>query len=285
MAEYIGQQFGNYRLLRLLGQGAFASVYLAEHCYLEILAAVKVLHVKIEARTQDAFLREARTIARLQHPHIVRVSDFGFQEQIPYLVMEYLPNGTLRSQHPKGTRLSFEEIVRYVRQIAAALDYAHEQHVIHRDIKPENILLNAQKEAVLSDFGIAVVERTIDTLSSQNQAGTPLYMAPEQMQRHPCPASDQYALGVMVYEWLTGEPPFPGPGIAIFAQHLYQSPPSLCVRLPELRPAVEDAVFGTLAKNPAQRFDNVSDFAIALEEACFATQPLAHGASTESDSL
>ncbi len=284
MTDYTGRQFGNYRLLRLLGHGAFTSVYLAEHCYLEILAAVKVLNVKIDAKTRASFLSEARTIAHLQHPHIVRVNDFGFQEQIPYLTMEYMPNGTLRTQHPKGTQLPFEEIVSYVKQIAAALDYAHEQRVIHRDIKPENILLNDKKEAVLTDFGIAVVERTIDTSSSQNQADTPLYMAPEQIQRHPCPASDQYALGVMVYEWLAGEPPFPGPGIAVLGQHLHQLPPSLCARLPELHPAVEDAVFRALAKNPGQRFGSASDFAIALEEACFATQPLARSVSPESNS-
>ncbi len=165
MADHIGQQFGNYRLLRLLGQGAFASVYLAEHCYLEILAAVKVLNVKIDEKTRTSFLSEARTIAHLQHPHIVRVNDFGFQEQMPYLVMEYMPNGTLRTLYPKGTQLPFEEIVSYAKQIAAALDYAHEQHVIHRDIKPENILLNAKKEAVLSDFGLAVVQRTLESLS------------------------------------------------------------------------------------------------------------------------
>ena len=127
---------------------------------------------------------------------------------------------------------------------------------------------------LLSDFGIAIVEHTLNSLSSQNQAGTPLYMAPEQIQRHPCPASDQYALGVIVYEWLCGKLPFPGPGAAVFSQHLHQQPLSLCTRMPELPIAVKDAVFGTLAKDPTQRFITVQDFAGALEEACFATQPL-----------
>jgi serine/threonine protein kinase len=204
MLDQVGQQYGNYRLLRLLGAGSFAAVYLGEHQYLERPAAVKVLHVQMESQGHAAFLREARTIARLDHPHIVRVLDFGIQDQKPYLVMEYTANGTLRTRHPKGTRLSLEQIVTYVKQIASALDYAHAQHVIHRDVKPENILLNAKGEIVLSDFGIAVVQNTLDTLSSgQNMAGTPLYMAPEQIQRHPCPASDQYALAVMVYEWLS----------------------------------------------------------------------------------
>src|SRR5947209_5421537 len=113
MADRVGQQLGYYRLLRKIGQGAFAEVYLGEHQYLERLAAIKVLHVQIEPKTQERFRREARTIAHLQHPHILQVLDFGLDEQTPYLVMEYMPGGTLRSEHPKGIRLSFEQIVIY----------------------------------------------------------------------------------------------------------------------------------------------------------------------------
>src|SRR3984893_2491090 len=164
MSERVGHQLGNYQLLRLLGSGAFAEVYLAEHRYLEVPAAIKVLYVRMEPTTQEQFLREARTIAHLQHPHIVRVLDFGFQDETPYLVMEYTPNGTLRERHPKGTRLSLEQIISYVKQLAPALDYAHQQRVIHRDIKPENILLNTNDEVVLSDFGIAVMQQSKDSL-------------------------------------------------------------------------------------------------------------------------
>jgi eukaryotic-like serine/threonine-protein kinase len=174
MADRVGQQLGHYRLLRVLGQGAFAEVYLGEHLYLERLAAIKVLHVQMDPKRQEQFRHEARTIARLDHPHIVRVLDFGIEDQTPYLVMEYTPGGTLQSQHPKGTRLSFEQIMTYVKQLASALDYAHQQRVIHRDIKPENLLLNAKDEVELSDFGLAVVQRTLDSLSTQNPAGTPL---------------------------------------------------------------------------------------------------------------
>jgi serine/threonine protein kinase len=274
MADRVGQILGNYQLLRLLGRGAFAEVYLAEHRYLEIPAAIKVLHVRMEPHTHEHFLHEARTIAHLQHPHIVRVLDFGFQDQTPYLVMEYTPNGTLRTRHPKGTRLPLEQIVHYVKQIAPALDYAHQQRVIHRDVKPENMLLSANNEVVLSDFGIAVVQQSRDSLSSQSQAGTPLYMAPEQIQRKPCAASDQYALGVLVYEWLCGEPPFVGFLFEVLSQHLHKPPPSLCAHIPDLPQAVEDAVLGALAKEPHARFVSVQDFADVLEEVCEATQPL-----------
>src|SRR5215469_645148 len=106
MANRVGQQLGNYRLIRLLGQGAFAAVYLGEHQYLERLAAIKVLHLRMETSTHEAFRREARTIAQLHHPYIISVHDFGIEDETPYLVMEYMPNGTLRSRHPKGTMLA-----------------------------------------------------------------------------------------------------------------------------------------------------------------------------------
>lgn len=274
MTYHIGQQIGNYRLLRKLGQGSFAEVYLGEHLYLERLAAIKVLHMQIEPETQEQFRLEARTIAHLQHPHILSVLDFGIQEQIPYLVTEYTPGGTLRAAHPKGTRLPLEQIVLYVKQIALALDYAHQQKVIHRDVKPDNLLLNVAHEVVLSDFGIAVVQQTLSTLSTQNFAGTPLYMAPEQIQYKPCAASDQYALGIVVYEWLTGAAPFQGTFYTVLQQHLYEAPPSLRTQLPDLPIGVEEAVFKALSKDPKQRFTCIEDFALVLEEACLATQPL-----------
>ncbi len=281
MADHVGQQLGNYRLLRMLGQGAFATVYLGEHLYLERPAAIKVLHVQIAPAKHESFRREARTIAQLDHPHIIRVHDFGIADQMPYLVMEYTPGGTLRSCHPKGSQLSFKQIVTYVKQIASALDYAHQQQVIHRDIKPENILLNAKHEVVLSDFGLAVVQHTLDSFSTPNPAGTPLYMAPEQIQRKPCAASDQYALGVMVYEWLCGEPPFLGSLYEVLGQHLHNPPPSLRARVKELPLAVEDAVMRALAKDPQRRFVHVVDFASALEEALLAIQPLSQSRSVE----
>src|SRR5437764_13134562 len=217
------------------------------------VAAIKVLHVQMDPKRQEQFRREARTIGHLHHPHIVQVLDFGLHDRTPYLVMEYAPGGTLRSHHPKGTRLSLEQIVTSVKEIASALDYAHQQRVIHRDVKPDNLLLNAKDEVMLSDFGLSVVQRTLDSLSMSNPAaGTPLYMAPEQIQHQPCAASDQYALGIMVYEWLCGEPPFRGSLFEVFSHHLYQPPPSLCERVPNLPVTVEEAVFKALAKNPEQ---------------------------------
>src|SRR5437588_288253 len=274
MVDLVGQQLSNYRLVRVLGQGGFGDVYLGEHTYLKSPAAIKVLHTALSDKHKASFLKEAQLLVGLRHPHIVRFLEFGFEGDFPFLIMEFAPNGTLRTRHPKGTRLPLEQIIHYVKQIAPALDHAHRQRVIHRDVKPENMLLSINGEVVLSDFGIAVVQCTMNSLSTQKQAGTPVYMAPEQGQGKPCAASDQYALGVMVYEWLCGEQPFLGTLWEVISQHHYHSPPSLRQRLSYPPVAVEEAGLKALANDRAQRFACVEDFAWALEQACCSTQPL-----------
>src|SRR6266446_6137634 len=157
MGDHVGEHLGNYHLLRLLGRGGFAEVYLGEHLYLQNRAAVKVLHTRLSEEEAARFVTEARTLARLSHPHIVRVLDFAVHEGLPFLVMEYAPGGTLRMRHPAGSRLPLATIVSYVRQVASALQYAHEQHLMHRDVKPENLLLGAREEVLLADFGLAML--------------------------------------------------------------------------------------------------------------------------------
>ena len=182
-------QLGNYRLVRLLGHGGFADVYLAEHLHLNTLAAIKLLHTSLTNDERATFLAEARTVARLEHPHIVRVLDFGVEHETPFLVMNYAPGGTLRQLHPKGTRLPPSTIVSYVKQMADALQYAHEHKIVHRDIKPENMLVGRGNEVLLSDFGIAVISHTTHSHMPQAVGGTAPYMAPEQIQGKPSPAS------------------------------------------------------------------------------------------------
>jgi len=142
-------------------------------------AAIKVLHTQLADENVANFHGEAQTIAALVHPHIVRVLDFDVQDGVPFLVMDYVPNGTLRRSHPRGTRLPLAIIVSYVGQVALALQYAHEQKVIHRDIKPENMLLDQRNAVVLSDFGIALLAQSSRLLSTQEVVGTAAYMAPE----------------------------------------------------------------------------------------------------------
>ncbi len=182
MGDHVGEQLGNYHLLRLLGRGGFAEVYLGEHLYLQNRAAVKVLHTRLSEEEAARFVTEARTLARLSHPHIVRVLDFAMHEGIPFLVMEFAPGGSLRTRHPAGTRLPLETIVSYVSQVASALQYAHDQRLMHRDVKPENMLLDAREQVLLADFGLALL---LPTHPASTQAldpalaGTAPYLAPE----------------------------------------------------------------------------------------------------------
>ncbi len=263
----IGQQLGNYRLVRLLGQGGFADVYLGEHVYLKTLAAIKVLHAQITDDNMEGFITEAQTIARLKHPHIIRVLDFGVQNNTPFLVMDYAPKGTLRQLHPKGSRLPLSTVVPYVKQLAGALHYAHSQKLIHRDIKPENMLLGPNDEILISDFGIATMAQSSRYQLTQEVVGTVAYMAPEQIQGKPRPVSDEYALGIVIYEWLTGSCPFQGSFTEIASQHVFASPPSLQEKLPMMAADVEKVIMMALAKDPQQRFANLQAFANALEQA------------------
>jgi Tol biopolymer transport system component/tRNA A-37 threonylcarbamoyl transferase component Bud32 len=269
MGDLIGQPMGSYRLTRLLGRGGFAEVYLGEHRYLGSQAAVKVLPVQAYQEQRELILKEARTSASLDHPHIARMLEFGFQEATPYMVMPYASGGTLRTRHPRGTILSFERIVFYTMQIAEALQYAHDQKVLHRDVKPENVLLGPGNELLLGDFGIAVVAHKTESMSEQGVAGTSVYMAPEQARGRARPASDQYALAVVVYEWIRGTPPFKGTPIEVALKHLFDQPPALKKKAPLGDNAEEytrQVLMKALAKDPHRRFPSVLAFACALEE-------------------
>src|SRR2546430_134607 len=271
MANRVGQQLDDYRLTRLLGAGGFGEVYLAEHLYRTTLVAVKILPPLAQDDLHN-FLIEARTF-RLKHPNIVQVLDFGVEGRLPFIVMEYAPNGTLRELHPKGTRVVLPTIVSYVKQVTSALQYAHDERLVHRDVKPENILIGGQNQVLLSDFGIATIAHGTASQSVEAMAGTIPYMAPEQIQGHPRSASDQYSLGVVVYEWLCGDRPFHGTLTEVAVQHATVPPTSLCEKVPAISPDVEQVVLTALAKDPKQRFGSVLAFATALEQASHVKRP------------
>ena len=267
--DRVGQQLGNYRLTHLLGQGGFGDVYLGQHIYLNTQAAIKVLHEQMAALDFQSFLKEAQTVAALKHPHILRVLEFGLDDATPFLVMEYASRGTLRQCHPQGTMVPLPIVVSYVKQVASALQYAHDQKIIHRDVKPENMLVRDQDNIVLSDFGTAIVAHKTQSLHTHDAMGTVWYMAPEQIRGKARPASDQYALGVVIYEWLCGVCPFVGSApIEIALQHLSESPLPLQTRAPGISKTVEQIVHKALAKDPRQRFSSILEFADALEQAC-----------------
>jgi len=279
MLNCVGLKLGNYHLVHLIGHGGFADVYLGEHVYLKTEAAIKVLHTRLPDKVLQKFIAEARNHARLNHPNIVHVLDFGIENTTPFLVMHYAPHGTLRQRHPTGTILEASTIVSYVKQITAALQYAHSRTIIHRDIKPENMLLSNDDTVMLSDFGLSIALRTLQTNKNVPTlfsigtltAGTTTYMAPEQFSGTSYYASDQYALATLVYEWFCGTPPFSGSDLQIAVKHMYREPPQMREIVPALDPAIEKVVMKALAKNPQQRFASVQDFTDALVAVC---QPL-----------
>jgi serine/threonine protein kinase len=269
MTDLTGQQFGSYRLVRCLGIGGFASVYLGQHVRLSSKqAAIKILDLRDVDVEQ--FRQEAETTERLVHPNIVRLLDFDIQGETPFLILDYAPGGSLRVRHPQGSLVPLPTVIRYLKEIVPALQHAHDQRILHRDIKPDNILIGRQGELLLSDFGIALLSRTGKTSAQEqtNIGGTPSYMAPEQFMGKPEPASDQYALATVVYEWLSGHSPFQGNFIQLGYQHTHAPVPPLRTLAPLLPTAVEQVVMVALAKQPAARFPSVQAFAQALDAAC-----------------
>lgn len=270
-----GQKLGNYEIQRQIGQGGFAEVYLGQHLFLKRPGAIKVMQAQFDPSTFAQFQAEAQVIANLQHPNIVPVLEFGLAEKdhAPFLVMPYLPQGSLRQRHPRGSHIALPVALEYLKQVAAALQYAHMNKVIHRDIKPENMLLGDAGQVLLSDFGIALVLQSSHYQNSRDIVGTIAYMSPEQLRGRVTFPSDQYALAITFYEWLTGAPPFQGSFAEVGGQHLHQPSPSLLGRIPSVPPGVDQVIQKALAKDPRQRFACVLDFARALEIAAGGNDP------------
>ena len=272
MTLLTGKMLGNYRLISQIGKGGFAEVYLGQHIYLKTFAAIKVLQARQREDVKYNFLEEARTVARLEHPHIIRVLEFGIEGATPFLVMNYAPHGTLRQQFSHGKRQALATILPVVMQLASALQYAHTRGMIHRDIKPENMLVGDRHEILLSDFGLALVgEPRSGSRSLQNRAGTLAYMAPEQLQGKPTYASDQYALALAVYEWLYGSLPLSDNDQNVTIRHAdFFYPPFGEVESP-IFPAIVEILMKALARDPQKRFPSVQVFADMFERACIST--------------
>jgi serine/threonine protein kinase len=267
MADRIEQQFGLYRLIRLIGRGGFAEVYLGEHVRMLTQAVVKVFQLQLTHDEEERFGEEARAVSRLGHPHIMPLLDFGVQDGTPFLVMDYAPNGTLRDQFPRGTPQAPGTILPYIWQVADALHFVHGQHAMHRNLKPENILLDAHNEALLSDFALPVIFQSPRYQAALERTGTAAYLAPEQIRGQTIPASDQYALATLIYEWLYSAPLFQGSITEVMAKHLFSEPTPLRERVRTISPAIDVVLMGALSKDPADRFPSVESFARAFEEA------------------
>ncbi len=274
--EMVGQTLGHYRILRTLGFGGSAIVLLAEDTYLQREVALKVFQPQ-EGETQDflrRFSREARVLARLDHPHILPIYDSGEQDGLAYLVMPYVPGGSLRDRLLKQPRLPLPEVVSLMSQALQALQYAHERGLIHRDIKPGNMLFKADGTLLLSDFGLVkilpdvnnpLLQANTDSMTLHSIAGTPDYMAPEQIEGQAVPATDIYAMGVMLYELLAGVRPFVAENfIGVLIQHLHDQPTPLTTLNPQVSPALNAVVMRAMAKDPTQRYQQPEEMRQAL---------------------
>ena len=274
MANLIGQSLGRYHILEQLGEGGMATVYKAFDTRLEADVAVKVIRTEqlapnVLERALKRFEREAKALARLTHANIVKVIDYGEYEGHPYLVMPYLPGGTLKECLAQG-RMAWQEAVRLLLPIARALGYAHQEGMIHRDVKPSNILITRSGDPMLTDFGVAKIldeEATVDLTGTSATVGTPEYMAPEQVTAKSVDhRADIYALGIVFYEMVTGRKPFTADTpMAVLFKHASEPLPRPKQFAPGLPDGVEKALLKALAKKPEDRYQGMADFAKAME--------------------
>lgn len=275
--EMVGQTLGHYRILRPLGQGGTAIVFLAQDIHLHRDVAIKVFQPR-EGDTQDflrRFAREARVLARLDHPNILPVYEYGEDETLAFLVMPHMAGGSLRDWLRKRGAVSVPETIRLLSQMLSALQYAHERNLIHRDIKPGNMLFKADGTLMLSDFGLVKVLageggtasplNDSTSITAQELTGTPDYMAPEQIQGKVVPASDIYAIGVVLYEMLTGSQLFDADNyIGVLVKHMYEQPRPVRDVNPQISPELEAVVMRALYKEPARRYQQPDEMRQAL---------------------
>lgn len=268
--------FGKYVVTEQLGSGGMAEVYAGIHPDLGRKVAIKVIlpQFATERNFEERFRREARLVASLRHAHIVRLYDFDVMDGRYFMVMEYLEGGTLKEQlrdhQQRQSRMALPAIADLLDAMASALDYAHERGAIHRDIKPANILFTAEHEPVLTDFGIAkLLEDAAHLTATGGVVGSPFYIPPEQASGAVVDArSDQYALGVVLYEMAAGRVPFQGStAVAVMTQHLNSAPPSPRAFNAALSPAIEAVLLKALAKRPDDRFGSCGELAQAFRAA------------------
>jgi tRNA A-37 threonylcarbamoyl transferase component Bud32 len=260
-----------YEVEELVGTGGMSSVYRAHDRLLERKVALKVLHQQYSEDEEyiERFRREARAVAALSHPNIVTVIDRGEHDGRQFIVFEYIDGENLKALIQRRGPVPVTTALELAMQIARGLSFAHQQGLIHRDVKPQNILLNGDGQAKVTDFGIA---RSLDVQHGMTQTGTVLgtsdYIAPEQAQGQRVDEhTDVYSLGVVLYEMLTNEVPFPGENfVAVAMRHINEEPPSIRDKRPDVSPRLEAAVQRAMAKRPEDRFQTMADFCRELED-------------------
>jgi serine/threonine-protein kinase len=277
LEDLIGARLGQYRIDELIGQGGMARVYRAYQPTLDRNVAIKALPTRLDnVQDQDLLHRfyvEARLVAKLTHPNIVPVHDFGEDQGWAYIVMEYIAGGTVREQMLKAeaqrARLSLPWVLKVVEQAALALDFAHLNGVVHRDVKPGNMLLRTEDFMLLGDFGIAtILESSLALSRTGSTVGTPQYMAPEQGMPNGVidGRTDIYALGVVLYQLVTGHLPFTSETpVGIIMKHIQEPPPAPALYVAGLSPRVEQIILAAMAKDPNARYQRAAEMASELQ--------------------
>ena len=267
-----GLQVGPYRIMEQLGQGGMATVFKAYHASLDRYVAMKVLH---QAFMEDPnflarFQREARVVAKLEHPNIVPIYDYAEYEGQPYLVMKFIEGETLKARLQSGP-LSSAEVSHIIEAVGAALSYAHKQGILHRDIKPSNVIMATDGQIYLADFGLARIAQSGEsTLTTDMVLGTPQYISPEQAmaKKDLDEGTDIYSFGVMIYEMTVGRVPFSGDTpFSVIHDHIYSPLPLPSAVNPKITPALERFLLKALAKERADRFKDVPEMVRAFQEA------------------
>jgi serine/threonine protein kinase len=268
-----GQMLGPYRIITQIGKGGMANVYKAYQPSVDRYVAIKVLPSQLAESQEFAtrFHQEARIIAKLEHPHILPVFDYGESDGVAYFVMRYLEAGTLREKMEAGRPLPLNDIDRIFTQLAEALSYAHSFGIIHRDLKPANALIDSHGNIFLTDFGIAKLMESASPRLTQTDAimGTPAYISPEQAQSQPVDQrSDIYSLGIILYEMVTGRVPFVADTpLAVLFKHISDPLPLPSLVKPDIPPAIEKVILKALAKDPKDRFSTADEFVAAWKRA------------------
>lgn len=272
----LGGVLGHCEIEALIGVGGMSRVYRALQRTLDRYVAVKVLpsYVAADPMFVQRFKREAHAMARLSHPNIITVHDTGEDQGRLYIIMEYVAGGNLKER--MTPLLPMQDVTRIFRQVAEALNFAHSKNIIHRDVKPVNVLMDTNGRAVLSDFGIAKTFEATESLTRVGAGvGTPEYMSPEQCRGATVDQrADIYALGILLYEMLTGRTPFIADNYTALAHaHIYEQPPPPSRFNPRISPAVQMVVLKAIEKDPGERFQTALAMASALEQAMAAQAP------------
>src|SRR5947209_2452297 len=282
----IGKAIGSCVIEKLLGYGGSSAVFLAQQSAPERKVAIKVflprstMNIQMQRDFYRRFLREAEAASKLGHPHIMHIYSYGEQDGLPYIVMPYMPGGTLSEYMAKRGPLSLQEAQWYLKEIAAALDYAHEHGCVHCDVKPANILLDSDGHVMLSDFGIAHVMQSSDgptqplTKSPEALMGTPDYISPEQALGQTLDGrSDIYSLGITLFYLLVKQLPFKADStIALALLHIHEPPPSLALIRADITPEIDRVVQKALAKEPDDRFQTAGEFSATFTQAVERTE-------------